>query len=207
MVPAGSPNVSTVYTKFFLTSPDMLTSSPDIWLNSRVALRRTFFFARHVQRTSCRLCPDSYYLDLGECQWLCDLGRYIKPNRFASLTEVEKQLWVLKKLWQLSSLTVREVTLTTGGGTKKLGEIYPRNFVIPPYRADPEFSCLTSGNFLPPFLWPYVRTYFSSTPALSVKTYLQIVPRKTQSEAACFVPSCGTLLLLDCLLKISRFFL
>ncbi len=51
--------LATVYTKFFWASPDILTSSPDIWLNLTVALRRTFsVFAglvRHVRRTSCRL--------------------------------------------------------------------------------------------------------------------------------------------------------
>ena len=37
-------------------------------------------------------------------------------------------------------LSIREATLTTGGGTAKLGKIYRRNFVIPPIERDWNFA-------------------------------------------------------------------
>ncbi len=77
-----------MYTKFFWASPDIWTSSPDIWLNLTGALRRTFFIfaglVQHVRRTSCRLVLLDFVIEL---IWniLCISSRIIALSLFATI--------------------------------------------------------------------------------------------------------------------------
>ncbi len=71
---------------------------------------------------------------------------------------------------------LREVTLTTGGGgSKKLGEIYPRNFAIPPIERTPNFAIppiLPHQNFaIPPIQGIQCILYDCSTFTLWTPNY------------------------------------
>ncbi len=95
---------------FFLASPDILTSSPDIWLNLTVALRRTFsIFAglvRHVRRTSCRLCGSKIpslgkeflvqHRDHGialSIQWFCIESKQVPLRNWSTLIPFWEVNW------------------------------------------------------------------------------------------------------------------